>query len=140
MDVPQQIEAYLAAQPEPKQADLRTLHAAIRALQPDAQLWFLDGRDATGKVVTNPNVGYGTRTHTANGTSRPFYRVGMSANTSGISVYLMGLDDKTHLATTYGPKLGKATVTGYCIKFKSLKSIHLPGLLEAIREGLTRPG
>lgn len=140
MDVPQQIEAYLAAQPEPKQADLRALHAAILALQPQAELWFLDGRDATGKVVTNPNVGYGTRTHTAGGKPRPFYRVGLSANTSGISVYLMGFEDKTHLATTYGPKLGKATVTGYCIKFKSLKAIQLPVLLEAIREGLTRPG
>ncbi len=138
MDLPQQIEAYLTAQPEPKQAELRTLHAAILTLQPDAQLWFLDGRDATGKVVTNPNIGYGRRTHTAGGQSKPFYRVGLSANTSGISVYLMGFDDKAHLATTYGPTLGKATVTGYCIKFKSLEAIQVPVLLAAIREGLER--
>ena len=31
MDVPEQVEAYLASQPEPKQADLRRLHAHILA-------------------------------------------------------------------------------------------------------------
>ncbi|HJV21045.1 MAG TPA: hypothetical protein VJ570_00045 [Holophagaceae bacterium] len=139
MGIPQQIQAYLDAQPEPKRAELWELHHAILALQPDAQLWFLDGTDATGKVVTNPNVGYGVRPHTAGGKTRPFYRVGLSANTAGISVYIMGLDDTTHLARTYGQDLGKATVTGYCIKFKSLKAIHLPILLAAIREGLERP-
>lgn len=138
MDPLPQIEAYLDAQPEPKRTELRTLHEAILALQPDAQLWFLDGRDATGKVVTNPNVGYGVRPHTAGGKTRPFYRVGLSANTSGISVYIMGLDDKTHLARTYGADLGKAKVTGYCISFKSLKAISLPVLMAAIREGLAR--
>ncbi|HJW34821.1 MAG TPA: hypothetical protein VJ505_15845 [Holophagaceae bacterium] len=136
MDVPAQIQAYFDAQPEPKRAELWELHRAILALQPDAQLWFLDGRDATGKVVTNPNVGYGVRSHTAGGKTRPFYRVGLSANTTGISVYIMGLDDKTHLARTYGADLGKAKVTGYCIKFKNLKTIHLPVLMAAIGEGL----
>jgi hypothetical protein len=29
MDVPEQVEAYLASQPGPKQADLRRLHAHI---------------------------------------------------------------------------------------------------------------
>lgn len=139
MAVTAQIQAYLDAQPEPKRTELWELHRAILALQPKAQLWYLDGRDESGKVVTNPNVGYGVRPHTAGGKTRPFYRVGLSANTSGISVYIMGLDDKTHLARTYGADLGKAKVTGYCISFKSLKAISLPVLLAAIREGLARP-
>ncbi|HJV91255.1 MAG TPA: hypothetical protein VJ623_13185 [Holophagaceae bacterium] len=136
--VQEQIQTYFDAQPEPKRAELAELHRAILALQPDAQLWFLDGTDATGKVVTNPNVGYGVRPHTAGGKTRPFYRVGLSATTSGISVYVMGLEDKTHLARTYGADLGKAKVTGYCIAFKSLKAIQLPVLLAAIAEGLGR--
>jgi len=141
LSVDAQIQAYLDAQPEPKRADLIALHEAILALQPEAERWFLDGRDATGKVVSNPNLGYGTRTQTyADGSSRPFYRVGLSANTAGISVYLFGMPTREHLAETYGPDLGKATVTGYCIKFKALKAIHLPVLLAAIREGLERPG
>jgi hypothetical protein len=47
----------------------------------------------------------------------------------------MGLDDKTYLPTTFGATLGKATVTGYCIKFKHLKDIHLDVLKEAVKVG-----
>lgn len=50
----------------------------------------------------------------------------------------MGLDDRTYLAKTWGGTLGKATVTGYCIKFKSLRDIDLAVLEAAIREGITQ--
>ena len=69
----------------------------------------------------------------ADGSSREFYQIGLSANTAGISVYIMGLDDKTYLAKTYGKKIGKASVTGYCIKFKTLKDINIEILEDAIR-------
>ena len=59
----------------------------------------------------------------------------MSANTTGISVYIMGIEDKTYLAKTYGRKLGKASVSGYCIKFKTLKDIEINILEAAIRFG-----
>ena len=59
----------------------------------------------------------------------------MSANTTGISVYIIGITDKTYLAKTYGKKLGKASVTGYCIKFKTLKDINIDVLEAAIRYG-----
>lgn len=141
MRIQQQIQAYLDAQPEPKRRDMQALHEAILAMHPQAELWFLDGRDAQGKVVSNPNIGYGTRTQTyADGSTRPFYRVGLSANTAGISVYIFGMASKDHLAKTYAPALGKATVTGYCIKFKALKAIELPVLMAAIREGFERGG
>lgn len=131
MNVQDQIEQYLAGQPAAKQADMRALHAAVLRLKPDAKLWFLDGTDDTGKAVTNPNIGYGAYTFKyANGTTRDFYRVGQTANKTGISVYIMGLEDKTYLARTFGRDLGKASVTGYCIKFKALKDIDL-GVLEA---------
>ena len=113
MDVPEQVEAYLASQPEPKQADLRRLHAHILAEFPGCRLWFTDGTNADGKVVANPNIGYGAYTITyADGSSREFYRIGLSANTTGISVYVLGLDDKTYLARTYSGSIGKARVTG----------------------------
>ena len=57
----------------------------------------------------------------------------MSANTTGISIYIMGIKDKTFLTKAYGKKLGKASVTGYCIKFKTLKDINIDILEEAIR-------
>ena len=130
-----EIAAYIAAQPEAKRRDMQVLHDMILATMPGCRLWFLDGKDDTGKTVSNPNIGYGRHTLAyADGKTRAFYKIGLSANTSGISVYIMGLDDKTHLARTYGPRLGKASVTGYCVKFKALKDIDIDVLRAAIRD------
>lgn len=138
MTVQDQIDGYIADQAPSKRDDLRTLHRMALGASPDARLWFLDGRDDAGKVVTNPNIGYGAQTLTyAGGETRDFYRVGLSANTSGISVYVMGLPDKTYLARTYGAKLGKAKVTGYCIKFRGLKDIDA-GVLQDLIAGHLR--
>ena len=137
MSVQDEIDSYIAGQPEPKRGELRDLHRRILGLSPGARLWFLDGRDGSGKVVSNPNIGYGAQTTTyANGEIREFYRVGLSANTTGISVYVMGLKDRTWLAETYGARLGNAKVTGYCIKFRSLKDVDLVVLGELIAERL----
>lgn len=137
MNIQEQIKAYIAGQPESKRNDLEILHQLALRVAPDAKLWFMDGKNDEGKVVTNPNIGYGAYAiQYADGKTREFYQVGLSANTSGISVYIMGLDDKTYLSKTYGEKLGKASVTGYCIKFKSLKDIHIDVLEAAIRYGL----
>lgn len=137
MNTLQHITAYIDAQPDRKRSDLQTLHERIRRLMPDARLWFLDGKDDTGRTIANPNIGYGVQTKTyANGTTKEFYQIGLSANTTGISVYIMGLTDKSYLATTYGHDIGKATVTGYCIKFRSLDNINLDILEAAIRDGI----
>jgi len=138
MDVPEQVEAYLASQPGPKQADLRRLHAHILAEFPGCRLWFTDGTNADGKVVANPNIGYGAYTITyADGSSREFYRIGLSANTTGISVYVLGLGDETYLARTYGGSIGRASVTGYCIKFRHLAVINVDVLQAAIQYGMS---
>lgn len=136
MDIQEQIEKYITGQSGPKRSDMQELHRIILQVLPGCKLWFLDGKDGDGKVVTNPNIGYGLYDiKYANGTSRPFYQVGMSANTTGISIYIMGIGDKTFLAQTYGKAIGKASVSGYCIKFKNLKDIHIPVLEAAIRYG-----
>jgi hypothetical protein len=104
---------------------------------PACRLWFLDGKNSENKTVSNPNIGYGFQTMKyADGKTREFYQIGLSANTSGISVYILGIDDKKYLAETYGKKIGKASVTGYCIKFKALKDIHIDTLEAAIRDGV----
>jgi hypothetical protein len=137
MNVQEQIENYLTGLPEPKCRDMKALHDSIQRVCPECKLWFLDGTDDRGKIVSNPNIGYGTRDHRyADGSSREFYQVGLSANTTGISVYIMGLKDKKYLAETFAKDLGKASITGYCIKFKTLKDIDLSVLEEAIRYGL----
>lgn len=136
MNTKKQIETYIASLPEPKRGEMQTLHDSILRINPSAKLWFLDGKDATGKVVSNPDVGYGSRPHKyADGTISEFYQVGISPNKSGISVYIMGIKDRKYLPDTYGKDIGKATVTGYCIKFKTLKDINTDVLEAAMRFG-----
>lgn len=138
MNVKALIKDYIGGLPEAKAGEVEALHKMVLRLSPQSKLWFTDGKNSEGKVVSNPNIGYGSYTiNYADGSSREFYRVGISANTTGISVYILGLDDKTYLAKTYGDKLGKASITGYCIKFKALKDINLDILLKAIGERLS---
>jgi hypothetical protein len=137
MTVEDRITRYFETLPESKQRDMRRLHDVIMEMNPGCQLWFSDGTDGNGKVVSNPSIGYGALSRQyANRTNKELFRVGISANSTGLSVYIMGLDDKKHLQETYGDSIGKATVTGYCIKFKSLKDIHLDTLEEAIQDGM----
>jgi hypothetical protein len=134
MNVQEQIKEYINSQPESKRNDMQELHRSILQVMPACKLWFLDGKDSNGKIVSNPNIGYGYRNiKYADGTSREFYQIGLSANKTGISVYILGIEDKTYLAKTYSKKLGKANVTGYCIRFKRLKDINLDVLEMAIR-------
>jgi hypothetical protein len=132
MDVRERIDRYIDDQLPAKSLELRDLHRRILEISPDAELWFLDGRNDDGKVVSNPNIGYGSETLAyAGGDSRAFYKIGLSANTCGLSVYVMGLKDKTYLSETYGSRLGKAKITGYCIRFRSVKDVDL-GVLEEV--------
>ena len=136
MNVQKQIKEYITSQPEPKRGDMQELHRSILQVMPKCKLWFLDGKDSKGKTVSNPNIGYGSyNIKYADGTTREFYQIGLSANTTGISVYILGIKDKKYLAQTYGKKLGKASVTGYCIKFKTIKDLNIDILQAAIRDG-----
>lgn len=133
MSIQKQIDNYIAEQSEQKSSDMNTIHNLVMKVRPDSKLWFLDGKNEEGKVVSNPNIGYGSyNINYADGSTREFYQVGLSANTKGISVYIMGIEDKNYLPKTYSDRIGKAKVTGYCISFKSLKDIDVAVLEEAI--------
>ena len=137
MRVEEQIDEYIASHTEPKRSEMQELQDRTLKIMPGCKLWFLDGRNEEGKVVSNPNIGYGSRPHKyADGTTLEFYQIGLSADKTGISVYILGIDDKKYLNDTFGKDLGKATVTGYCIKFKTLKDIKIEILEAAIRDGV----
>jgi len=137
MNVQDQISAYIASEHEPKRSDMQELHHTILSIIPACKLWFLDGKNSENKTISNPNIGYGFQTRKyADGTTKGFYQIGLSANTTGISVYILGIEDKAYLAQTFGKRIGKASVTGYCIKFKRLKDINIDILQEAIRYGV----
>ncbi len=137
MKVQEQIKQYITSQPDPKRSDMQELHRFILQVLPGCKLWFLDGKNSENKTVSNPNIGYGSYDiKYADRKTKEFYQIGLSANKTGISVYILGIKDKTYLAQTYGKKLGKASVTGYCIKFKTLKDINMDILEAAIRYGV----
>ena len=137
MNIQEKVKEYIAQQPESKRSDMQKLHRIILEVMPKCKLWFLDGKDDKGKTVTNPNIGYGLQTiKYADGKTKEFYQIGISSNTSRISVYIIGIKDKTYLPQAYGKKIGKARVTGYCIKFRTLKDINIAVLEAAIRDGV----
>lgn len=137
MTIQEQINEYITSHKEPKRSDLENLHQIILELMPKYKLWFLDGKNDENKIVSNPNIGYGIHLMKyADGKTRGFYKIGLSANTTGISVYIMGIEDKKYLANTFGEKIGKASVTSYCIKFKKLDDINIEVLKEAIQSVL----
>jgi hypothetical protein len=140
MNVQEQIEKYIADQPQAKSEEIRELNRIILKVSPNCKLSFLDGRNIEDKIVSNPNVGYGSQTiKYAGGETREFYQIGVSANSTGISVYVIGEEDKKYLSETYGKKLGKAKITGYCIKFRRLADINIDILEEIVASHMRRP-
>ena len=136
MEVQEEIDSYIASLPEPKQMEIRDLMKLAQSLSPGCKLWFLDGKNSEGKVVSNPNIGYGSCTlNYADGSSKEFYQVGLSANKSGLSVFIFGLDDRNYLPETFGTTIGKANVSSYCIKFKAVKDIDLSVLRSVFQAG-----
>lgn len=136
MNVQEEIKNYITSQPELKRRDMQALHELTLQVLPECKLWFDNGKNSENKTVSNPTIGYGSYIiRYANDTSREFFQIGMSANKTGISVYILGIKDKTYLAQTYGKTIGKASVTGYCIRFKTLKYINIDMLEAAMRYG-----
>lgn len=126
MNVQAHIETYITSQPEPKRSDMQALHRLILQIMPGRKLRFLDGKNSENKTVSNPNIGYGSHTiKYANGTNREFYQIGLSANKTGISVYILGIRDKTFLAQTFGKKLGQASVTWVLYQVQNSKRYKL---------------
>jgi hypothetical protein len=136
MNVQEEIKEYISSQPEPKRSDMQELHQLTLQVSPGCKLWFDNGKDSENKTVSNPTIGYGSHTiKYADGKTKEVFRIGLSANKTGISIYILGIADKTYLLQTYGEKLGKASVTGYCIRFKTIKDIDIDVLEDAIRYG-----
>ncbi|AOM79662.1 hypothetical protein BFS30_22385 [Pedobacter steynii] len=136
MNIQEQIKNYITSQTEPKRTEMQELHQLVLQALPGCRLWFDNGKNSENKTVSNPTIGYGFQIiKYADGKTRDFFQIGLSANKTGISVYILGIEDKAYLAQTYGKKLGKASVTGYCIRFKTLKDINVDILEAAVRFG-----
>jgi len=137
MNILEQINEHIATQEEAKRSEMHELHLILLELMPNCRLWFYDGKDEKGKTVTNPNIGYGFQNlKYANGKTREYYQIGISATSTGFSIYILGMDDDNILAQRFGKELGKASITKYCIKFKTLKDINIDMLKQALQYGI----
>ena len=133
-----QIQSHFALLEEAKSKELQQLHNFIVLLNPTCKLWFDNGVNEEGKVVTNPTIGYGLQTlHYAKGDPREFFQIGICATTTGISIYLIGIKDKNILKETFSPSIGKATITGYCVKYKRLSELNSDTLAKLIQFGFS---
>lgn len=132
--VQSQIQSHFEKLENAKSIELQQLHQLIVKINPTCKLWFDNGINDEGKVVTNPTIGYGLQTlHYAKGNSREFFQIGICATSTGISIYLIGLKDKNNLKETFSPSIGKATITGYCVKYKRLSDLNSDILTNLIR-------
>ena len=112
---------------------MRALHELILHVNPKCKLWFDNGLNEAGKPVTHPTIGYGDQVLTyANGSTKPFFQIGISATATGITIYFIGLTNKNYLKETFGTTIGKASITGYCIKFKKRADLNEAVLKKAI--------
>lgn len=134
LTIAKHIEHYLESLSDSKQLEMQALHALFLKWMPETKLWFESGKDDNNKTVSNPVIGYGSYLHQyAKGEIKELFQIGISANSTGISIYFMGLKDKTFLKAKYGDTIGKASITGYCIKFKKLVDIDTIVLKDLVK-------
>ncbi len=121
METKEQITSYLTTLPSHKGSELSELYQMILVKMGEPFLQFFDGKNEEGKVIANPTIGFGKcRLNYANGSFQDSFRLGISSNATGISIYITGLKDKNILQEKFGNRLGKAKITGYCVRFKKL--------------------
>ena len=134
MNIQEQIKDLIKSQAEPKQSEMQELHNLILKLMPECKQWYFDGKNEAGKQVAHPTIGYGNYTITyKDGSTREFFRIGLLAILTELTVHIMGLDDRKFLSDTYGKTIGKAKTGSYAISFKSIEDINLEILKEAIQ-------
>ncbi len=133
MEIKARIRDFIKSQPELKQNEMQELHNLILQILPNCKQWYFDGKNENGKQIAHPTIGYGNYTITyKDGSTREFFRIGLLANTTGLAVHIMGLEDKKFLQDNYGKTIGKAKVGSYGITFKSIMDINLEILKEVI--------
>ena len=139
MNIENQIKAFISGLPNPKQKELKDLHQRILEVSPNCKLWFDTGVNKDDKTVSNPTIGYGYQLLSyAKGNSREFFQIGLSPNLSGFSIYIIGIKDKLFLNQNFGNRIGKASISGYCIKFKKPEDLHKETFEKLIKYGFER--
>ncbi len=103
---------------------------------PELKKSFFDGKDSYGKVVTNPTYGFGTLTLPNSKGEIDSFQIGVSLNSRGITISLIGIRNKLDL-NQLSLGLGAVKITKYCIQFKSFKALNHEILRKVIDATIT---
>lgn len=118
--------AYLAALAEPRRAELKALHAAIRKAAPQLKPHL---------AYAGTMIGYGPYHYRyASGREGDCPIVALSSRAHYISLYIAGCRNGRPIAEAAKAKLGKVSVGKVCIRFKHLADLNLPAALDLVRE------
>lgn len=114
---------YIANVEEPKRSELQLLHDLVREILPDFE-----------PVMISNFMGYGPFEYQGKSKScaGTWFRVGLSANKTGISIYICAGDANGYFPEQANDRLGKASVGKSCIRFKKLADINLDTVKELL--------
>ena len=116
-------------------SEIQQIHSLILSLMPNGKLHFESGVSDNGKIIHNPTLCYGELDlPLSGGKTRKTFQIGLTSNATGLSIHVMGLRNKCSLKELMGHNIGKASITGYCLRMKTINDISL----EALSEGLTK--
>lgn len=114
------------------QQELLTITQWIAKHFPLLETSFFDGKNASGKIVTNPTYGFGTLIQSGVNGGKPTFQLGVSANSTGITLSFIGIRNRVDLSELcHG--IGNASITKYCIKFKSFNGLDANVLQHVIK-------
>ncbi len=117
---------YLAALPEPRRTELKTLDAAIRKAAPKLKPHL---------AYSGTMIGYGRYHYKyASGREGESPIVALSSRAQAISVYVAGHRAGQSIAEAAQPSLGRVSCGKACIRFKRLTDLNLPALLDLVRD------
>lgn len=119
-------EEYIQKVEEPKRAELQQLHDLIRTTLPDFK-----------PVMISGFLGYGPFHYKGKTSEGEWFRVGLAANKTGISIYICAGDEQGYFPEQAKDRLGKASVGRSCIRFKKLADINLDTVKELLEKTRT---
>ncbi len=110
--------AYLAALPEPRRSELKSLHEALCKAVPALKPYL---------AYSGTMIGYGEYHYRyATGCEGDCPLVALSSRAQYISLHVSGCRGKQTLVEAAEASLGKVSVGKTCIKFKKLADLNLP--------------
>lgn len=116
-------EEYIEMVDEPKRSELLQLHNLISKSMPNQEQWIVSGILGFGKFHYKGK---------SKGCEGEWFRVGLAANKTGMSIYMCVGDKDGYLPEQAKDRIGKATVGRSCIRFKKLSDINLPVVEELL--------